>query len=324
MIHSEFSHSYSIYIRTLGNGGEKYKRLLSSIDSQTVRPQEVVVVLPYGYSPPKETLGYERFAYSEKGMVKQRLYAINNAKTQYILLLDDDVEFESKYVEKMFATLERAEAQCCIPILKDDSKKISSIKRLINRFIGCEIYKDTKDNFFMQINSCGGFVVNTNLLPDIQYYSQTGHGSNCFVETRVLRDIHFEEELWLEDSGYALPDDQVMFYKIFKKGYNIAVCSDAYFCHLDSASTNDGTRYLKIAHAKASNYLIFWYRFIYPYCKGFTKVICFLSITHRLFWECLMYIIKCHNLDVCKNVFLGLKSGFEFIRRNRNNGKDKI
>ena len=309
---------YSIYIRTIGKGGEKYKKLLHSIDEQTIKPKEVVVVLPKDYMPPKEQLGYERFAFSEKGMVKQRLYAINDAKTPYVLLLDDDVEFESTYVEKMFATLERAEAQCCIPILKDDSKKRSCIKNLINKFIGCEIYKDTKDNFFMKINSCGGFVVNTNLLPNVQYYSQTGHGSNCFAETKILRNIHFEEELWLENSGYALPDDQVMFYKIYKKGYNIAVCRDAYFRHLDAASTNDGKRYLKIACAKASNYLIFWYRFIYPYRKGKNKAISILSIIHRMFWECLMYIVKCHNLDACKNILDGLQMGIDFIKRNKN------
>lgn len=309
-------YSYSIYIRTLGKGGEKYTRLLRSIDAQTVRPAEVVVVLPIGYEPPEERLGYERFAYSEKGMVRQRLFAISDARTPYVLLLDDDVEFEPQYVEKMFATMKSAGAQCCIPILKDESKSASKLKRAVNRFIGCEVYKNTNDNFFMKINRCGGFVVNTKLLPDVQYYSQTGHGSNCFAETKTLRDIHFEEELWLEDSGYALPDDQVMFYKIHKTGHKIAVCRDAYFCHLNAASTNDGRRYLKVAQAKAGNYLIFWYRFIYPYTKGSGKVLSIFSIMHRIFWECLMYMVKCHNLAVCKNLLLGLRRGFGFIKGN--------
>ena len=48
---------YSVYIRTLGRGGDKYSKLLQSIDSQTVKPEEVVVVLPHGFRPPEERLG---------------------------------------------------------------------------------------------------------------------------------------------------------------------------------------------------------------------------------------------------------------------------
>lgn len=305
---------YAIYIRTLGKGGEKYQRLLNSIKNQTVHPKEVVVVLPEGYDKPKERLGYERFEYSKKGMVQQRVFAIADVQTPYILLLDDDVEFEPTYIEKLFYTMQKANAQCCIPILKDNSQKTSFIKRVINNFIGCEVHKDTKDNFFMKINMCGGFVVNTNLHFDVQYYSQTGHGSNCFIESKALKNIHFENEQWLEDSVYALPDDQVMFYKIYLTGYKIAVCPDVYFCHLDAASTNDGQRQLRITQAKASNFLIFWYRFIYLKRFGFSKFKSLLCIIHRLFWECLLYILKCHNFKAVLYVKRGVQYGLNYIR----------
>lgn len=142
--------SYSIYIRTLGKGGEKYHRLLQSIDQQTIKPQEVVVVLPVGYNPPQEKLGYERFEYSEKGMVKQRIYSINKAETPYILLLDDDVDFEPKYVEKIFKTMIKAKAKCCIPIMHDDSLRPSLLRRIIESFIGICSYKNTYDDFYIK------------------------------------------------------------------------------------------------------------------------------------------------------------------------------
>lgn len=305
--------SYSIYIRTLGKSGEKYVRLLHSIDVLTVRPAEVVVVLPIGYEPPKERLGYERFAFSDKGMVRQRIFAINDARTPYLLLLDDDVEFEPQYVEKMFATIKSSGAQCCIPVLKDNSLRSSLVRRLAESFVGVATYKDTHDKWYIKINRCGGLVLNSNMKPDVQYYSQTGHGSNCFAETKTLRDINFEEELWLEDSGYALPDDQVMFYKIYKTGHKIAVCRDAYFCHLNAASTNDGRRYLKVAQAKAGNYLIFWYRFIYSGSKGFARLLNIAAICHRLFWEGLLSIVKSHNIATIKSICTGLKYGLKYI-----------
>lgn len=307
---------YSIYIRTLGKGGEKYQRLLDSIKSQTIQPQEIIIVLPFGYNPPNERLGSERFAYCEKGMIKQRIYAINDAKTPYILLLDDDVEFEPQYIEKIISQMQIAEAQCCIPITRDCHKKKSKIKYILNRFIGSEVYKPLKGNYYKKINSVGGFVTNTRPQEECIYYSQTGHGSNCFAETNALKSIHFEEELWLENSGYALPDDQVMFYKLYLQGYKIAICLDAYFKHLDSASTNDGKRYLNIARAKAGNYLIFWYRFIYSHLHGIPKWLSPFCITHRIFWECFFYILKYHNIRVIRAVIKGLSFGIKYILDN--------
>lgn len=312
---------YSIYIRTLGKGGEKYECLLESIRKQTIQPKCVVVVLPEGYKKPKEQLGYECYAYSNKGMVQQRLFAIEDVKTPYILLLDDDVEFEPTFIEKLFITMKQTNASCCIPILKDNSKSnsknfIVKLKNRINNFIGSEVHKGLKDNFFMKINLFGGFDVNTHLRPHVQYYSQTGHGSNCFVESQAIKNIHFEEELWLEDCGYALPEDQVMFYKLYLNGNKIAVCRDAYFCHLDAASTNDGKRQARIAQAKAGNFMVFWYRLIYLRLSGWKRIKSIVCITHRIFWESLFYIIKYHNISTIKSVLKGLDYGFKYIKNN--------
>lgn len=308
---------YSIYIRTLGKGGEKYHRLLQSIDKQTIKPEEVVVVLPKGYDPPQEKLGYERFAFSEKGMIKQRLFAFNDANTPYILLLDDDVEFEPAFIEKLYNTMTTAQADCCIAKMKNNAENGSKIKQNIFQLIGSTVYKNTNDQFYYKINLCGGFIINTGYDSNRPVYSQTGHGSHCFAKTDALKDIHFEDELWLEDSGYALPDDQVMFYKLYLKNHSISVCLNTYFCHLDAAITNnDGNRYLKIAQAKVGNYLIFWYKFIYKYNKGINRLLCIICIIHRISLECILYFIKYHNLNVCKSMIAGLKYGLKYIKRN--------
>lgn len=306
--------SYSIYVRTLGLGGSKYLKLLDSIRSLTIQPQEVVIVLPNGYDIPKERLGYERFAFSKKGMIMQRVYAINDAKTPYVLLLDDDVEFEPCFVEKLYQTMEVAHANCCIAKMKNNAANGSKIKRQIFQLIGSTVYKNTHDQFFYKINLCGGFIVNAGYDPDKPVYSQTGHGSHCFAETQALRNIYFEDELWLEDCGYALPDDQVMFYKLYIKGYKIAVCLDTNFCHLDAASTNDGKRYLKIAQAKVGNYMIFWYRFIFTQIKGLKKFRSAVLFGGREFMEIMLYILKCHNLAVLKSTWKGLAFGFHYIK----------
>ena len=60
---------YSVVIRTLGSGGLKYRALLESIKRQTIKPKEVIVVLPEGSQLPEERLGYETFYFSKKGML---------------------------------------------------------------------------------------------------------------------------------------------------------------------------------------------------------------------------------------------------------------
>ena len=92
---------YSVVIRTVGKASEKYNKLLESIRKLNPQPKEVIVVLPIGYSLPQQRLGWERFVFSEKGMVKQRLYGMNTCNSSFALFCDDDVEFKPDFVEKL-------------------------------------------------------------------------------------------------------------------------------------------------------------------------------------------------------------------------------
>lgn len=94
--------AYSVIIRTTGKAGEKYARLLASIDMLDPQPLEIIVVLPEGYAVPKETLGKERIYFSPKGMVVQRLFGVEKCKTQYALIVDDDIAFEADFVSKLY------------------------------------------------------------------------------------------------------------------------------------------------------------------------------------------------------------------------------
>lgn len=110
--------TYSVAIRTLGTAGSKYARLLDSIAKQSIRPQEVIVVLPHGYPLPAERQGWERFVFSPKGMVSQRVAGFDACQSDYILALDDDVEFDTDFVEQLFGTIPRTGAQLAPPIIK--------------------------------------------------------------------------------------------------------------------------------------------------------------------------------------------------------------
>ena len=110
--------NYSVTIRTLGTAGEKYQKTLNSIAKQTIQPQEVIVVLPKDYPLPSERLGTEKFVFSEKGMVSQRVIGFNACTSDYILALDDDVEFDSDFVASLLETIEATNSDMASPIVK--------------------------------------------------------------------------------------------------------------------------------------------------------------------------------------------------------------
>ena len=105
---------YSVAIRTIGKAGEKYQKLLNSIKGCVHKPKKIVVVLPEGFEPPKEQLGYEEFVYCPKSMIGQRLEALKHIDTEYTLFLDDDISFDLDFVDKLLEPLEEGLFDCLI------------------------------------------------------------------------------------------------------------------------------------------------------------------------------------------------------------------
>ena len=139
--------------------------------------------------------------------------------------------------------------------------------------------------YLITITRTGGFCRNKEVDHHKQYYSQSGHGTCCFASRKALDDLHYEEELWLEHTPYVLSEDQVMFYKLFCKGYKIAVNLSVPFCHLDAQSGQPKEdKKLKIAYASARNGYIFWHRFIYLRAKGLERLRCVLAMKRREFF----------------------------------------
>ena len=107
--------NYSVVIRTIGKAGDKYKALLNSIEKLNPSPIEIIVVIPEGYSLPKERIGNglkEKFIFSKRGMVEQRLRGIEEAKGEYLLICDDDISFDSDFVCKLYEPIQKIYAKC--------------------------------------------------------------------------------------------------------------------------------------------------------------------------------------------------------------------
>lgn len=263
---------YSVVIRTLGSGGLKYGALLESIKQQTIKPKEVIVVLPEGFQLPVEKLGFETFYFSKKGMLQQRLYGFEMTKTEYMLVCDDDVSFSDDFVERLYLQLQKQNADAIQPNNHDAFTDTSITERLKNvpyALMGHRFLSRKESVYARRISVTGGYIKNINLKAGKDYLSQSGNFQCFFIKTKVACSILFEDELWLEQVKYAIPDDQVFFYKLFINGYTIAYSPQITYNHLDGRTSINTNRDSLVTYAVAKNYVVFWHRFLFTQTNRF-------------------------------------------------------
>ena len=273
--------NYSIVIRTLGNTGDKYLQMLRAIEHQTVKPGEILVVIPGGYTL-DHMLGNERIIHSKKGMVSQRATGIAEAKGDYLLVLDDDLDFPPDFAEQLYTSMKEKHLDCVLAFGSGDfSRQIieigqktslkriifQSLKRLRLAFTGQAFYSQRNSQWFDTIASTGGHRTYVNCEEGL---CQTGCFQCFLIKSNAAKALNFEEESWLEIgsvSSYAAYDDAVFFYKLFLQGGKIAYTHNTNYLHLDAAAGRPAVNRLTQKRIRlytiARNRTIFWHRHIW-------------------------------------------------------------
>jgi len=110
----------------------------------------------------------------------------------------------------------------------------------------------------------------------------------------VALATHIEEEMWLEDTGYAWPDDQVFFYKAFLNGAK-TVIAQASYKHLDAKSGNHKEdKMYKDFYTHQRNISIFWYKFLFKREQSqIRKIALCAAIVYRHLAQTTFFIAKC-------------------------------
>lgn len=308
---------YSIVIRTVGKAGEKYQCLLNSISQLKDRPSEVIVVLPEGYDLPPERLGWEKFIYSPKGMLRQRIYGIQSVETEYILFLDDDMEFEIDMIEKLADPIIRGEATVTFPILEDmlPQKGIRTIISAVSGSAAPMIFNKNKD--YIRILKSGGWSYNKNLVRDNSYYSQSFTGACYMATTEASKKINLQDEVWVEIPGFAQWEDQVTAYKYHINGYKIKALNNIVIEHLD-AGGGSKDKESNINYASALNKIIFWHRYIYSLeDKYINKVIAIIAILYNIFLTSMISLftnIMTNDMEKFKALIKGYRQGISYLK----------
>lgn len=301
---------YSVIIRTTGKAGEKYAKLLSSIDNLVPQPKEVIVVLPEGFELPPEKLGWESFHFCPKGMVRQRLYGVEKCSTPYALITDDDIGFSPDFVQKLYAPIANGSFSITAgPLLEFfPPKGIQTFLWALGAAAAPTVFH--KDRYVSVLSSTGfSYNRNINLHENKIYETQSAAWTCFFVDVEQLRGIHFEDELWLDRLEYSAHDDTAMFYKAWLRGLKLGIVSDAVYQHHDGKTSTSG-RNVKVEKATGYTRTVFWHRYIYLQSKGLAKFWAVICIWYRMLFQ-----ISCDFLRFCagKRTFEEVKAYIEGI-----------
>ena len=303
---------YCVAIRTLGTAGAKYKALLDSINVQTVLPKKIFVYLPYGYEEPGETIGVEHIIRCEKGMVAQRSLPFEDIDTEYVLFCDDDMYLPPQFVERILECIEKDGADCIVPDIYQPQKMSLFSRGLSTLYNSTLPRKD--DGWALKIRRNVGYSYNVN--PQYDFLpTETGPGGCLFCNMTAFRNIHFEEERWLDKFLFASFEDQLFLYKLRLANYNVFMYYNSGIKHLDAKATTRPNVKKRMFYKKKIQYVV-WYRTIYDIenngekwkCKfafGLRNVIGILA----LFGD----IIRYRKINYLWDYFAGLRSGRLYV-----------
>ena len=283
---------YTAVIRTLGTAGEKYQKLLNSLISQTIKPKDIIVYIAEGYPLPKETAGVERYVYVRKGMVAQRALPYDEVKTEYMICLDDDLEFPSNTVECMFQLLHKYNADIISPDIFPNAQR--SISSELMMTLSGRMRARRHDNMWgYKIMRTAGYSYNKNIQKEC-YLSQTNAGACFLCKKSDFLKIRFDEELWMDSMSYALGDDQVMYYKMYCNGLKQLTWYNHQFVHLDAGGNMSPEKELMRLYGDIYFKIVFWHRFIFCLNQNWImKIWSILCIIYYLTFTLLMSLVKC-------------------------------
>lgn len=303
---------YSVAIRTLGTAGEKYQRLLESLERQTVPPEQIVVYIAEGYPVPEETIGKEQYVYVKKGMVAQRALRYDEIDTEYILFLDDDLVLGPDTVESMYEAMMQSGADVVAPDIFRNSGR-GMMSRMLMFLSGRMVARHDDGRWGYKVMRNAGYSYNRNPKKKV-YMSQTNAGACLLCRKSDFLSIRFDEELWLDNQGYALGEDQTMYYKMYRKGLKVATLYDCDIEHLDAGDNLNPERERRLIYADFRFKTIFWHRFIFmPEKSCLMKVWDCLCIGYAIMFTLTVSLLKC-RFSVLETKYDAVRDACGFIR----------
>lgn len=308
--------SYSIAIRTLGTAGEKFVRELDSIARQTIKPEKVIIYIAEGYKYPEYSIGIEQYVEVKKGMVAQRVLEYSEINSEYILMLDDDIELAPNGVELLLNAIVENNYDCVAADIYK-SHNMSVTEKIYNIIVNFTLPLYDNKWAFKFLNN-GSNTYNNNPKKNF-YQSQSAAGGCSLWKKDSFLEMNYNDELWLESLGFSYGEDLVIFNKLHKNGKKLGVLYNTNALHLDgkSSSASYQSNITKFYIRSIASFII-WYRLCYNLKTSsfWKKTYVFFSYLLKNIWLFPIYIIasfKFRNVKVFYNYIKGIYDGIKYI-----------
>ena len=312
--------TYSIVIRTLGTSGEMFREELASIAAQTVQPERVIVYIAEGYSRPDFTVGREQYVWVKKGMAAQRILPYDDIESEVIFMLDDDVYLAPDSAERMLRAMEEHGADClgADTFMNQDLPLSKKIYAAVTNFV----FPHCSDKWAFRICCNGSFSYNNRPRRSF-YWSQSCGGNAMMWRKDVYRQLHLEDELWLDELPFAYSDDTVESYKVHANGFRLGVLYDSGCRNMDGGSWSGMFRHgRQWMHTRTMASFIIWWRLIYRTGRdtAASRLLAVAGFAVKAAWLlAIMVVLSLVRLSpACVGSYVsGLRDGMRFVRSER-------
>lgn len=135
---------------------------------------------------------------------------------------------------------------------------------------------------------------------------------HAFCAQKKFLKISFEQELWLDQVGYPVGEDQVMYYKMYLLGLKILTWYSHGFVHLDGGENMQLEKKKKVIYSDFRFKTIFWHRFIYlPEKSKLMRIWSIFCICYTFFFGLIVSLFKA-RFDIVKIKYMAIRDGIVF------------
>jgi glycosyltransferase involved in cell wall biosynthesis len=278
---------YSAVIRSLGNT-DYLNPVVRSLLDQTIRPEEIVIVVPFGVTLTDfQHTESCRIVESKKGMVMQRNVGMKSAKLDYALLLDDDLLFTSNdSVEKLLKSIIKYDSVCVLPHYPEDNKE-GFLYRVFETFFLMAV-PSTKNK--LEYLRSGGYSYPVDPPVAEPHLTEGGRGACSAINLKWLKENNIFMDEAFERVTYALRDDGAFIYDIALAGGNPIIVNGVSIQHIGITHKATSERLYNLCVATVYNNYIFWYKYIYT--KKTMKLLSILAFIHNMVGQIIVCVLK--------------------------------
>ena len=285
--------AYSVAIRTLGLAGEAFRRELQSLARQTVKPERVVVYLADDAQGDFRDGSFcgEEYIYVKRGMVAQRALRYDEIGTEYVLLLDDDVELAPDSVERMLRAMVKKEADC----VGADTYKNQDMPlwQKLYAFVTNLVYPHCDRKWAFKIHRNGSFSYLWRMpRKDMVLPTQYVAGPCAMWRKEAIDRLHWEDEMWMDKEVFSYMDDTVESYKLCVNGGKMYLHYDTGVLNLNAKTASGAHRSKSIRfYVRAKMGLCVWWRTIYEVEKSRSSAIVpVVAYMAKAFWAIIVSV----------------------------------